>query len=243
MHHTCWAMLSLMTMFPIWSSSCASEVMVVVAVATFSTLLLHMRRSSSQSASPALLHGATRKPGGGDDDCTPSNSLTGHGKLRCVHRKKHLSYCRRPLTEAAQGRLPWLWPYWCWCQQGTQPLVHRNHQHYRPLKTDIFCCISTQHDKLKVQNYCTANKTGLMSYHNSTPPWRVKRIRRHFLFLVVMNMKGWMVGIRDVQEKIQHWVGRGGVWTWKLKKRYIYINTAEQTTPPFSSVWVLPYPV
>lgn len=78
-HLTCSAMLSLITMLPIWSSSCASEVMVVVAVATFSTLRLHMRRSSSQSASPVLPHGATRKPGGGVEDWTPSNSLTGHG--------------------------------------------------------------------------------------------------------------------------------------------------------------------
>lgn len=91
MHLTCWAMLSFITMFPIWSSSCASEVMVVVAVATFSTLRLHMRRSSSQSASPVLLHGATRKPAGGVDDCTPSNSLTGHGtgQLPCVYRKSN----------------------------------------------------------------------------------------------------------------------------------------------------------
>lgn len=78
-HYTCWAMLSFITMFPIWSSSWASEVMVVVAVAIFSTLLLHIRRSSSQSASPALLHGAIMKPGGGVDDCTPSNSLSEHG--------------------------------------------------------------------------------------------------------------------------------------------------------------------
>lgn len=78
MHFTCWAMLSFITMFPIWSSSCASEVMVVVAVAIFSTLRLHMRRSSSQSASPVLLHSATRKPGGGLDGCTPSNSLPGY---------------------------------------------------------------------------------------------------------------------------------------------------------------------
>lgn len=78
-HHTCSAMLSFITMFPIWSSSWASEVMVVVAVAMFSTLLLHIRRSSSQSASPALLHGAIMKPGGGADDCTPSNSLSEHG--------------------------------------------------------------------------------------------------------------------------------------------------------------------
>ncbi|KAF3840810.1 hypothetical protein F7725_006672 [Dissostichus mawsoni] len=62
--------------------SCASEVMVVAAVATFSTLRLHMRRSSSQSARPVLLHGATRKPGGVLDDCTPSNSLTGQDGLR-----------------------------------------------------------------------------------------------------------------------------------------------------------------
>lgn len=91
MHHTCSAMLSLITMVPIWSSSWASEVMVVVAVATFSTLRLHMRRSSSQSASPVLPHGATRKPGGGADDCTPSNSLTGHstGRLPLVYRKSN----------------------------------------------------------------------------------------------------------------------------------------------------------
>lgn len=82
-------MLSFITMFPIWSSSCASEVIVVVAVATFSTLRLHMRRSSSQSASPVLLHGATRKPAGGVDDCTPSNSLTGTGQLPCVYRKSN----------------------------------------------------------------------------------------------------------------------------------------------------------
>lgn len=54
--------------------------MVVVAVAIFSTLLLHMRRSSSQSARPALLHGATMMLGGGVDDCTPSNSLSEHGR-------------------------------------------------------------------------------------------------------------------------------------------------------------------
>lgn len=130
MHLTCSAMLSLMTMLPIWSSSCASEVMVVVAVAMFSTLRLHMRRSSSQSASPVLPHGATRKPGGGVDDCTPSNSLTGR-RRRCRKvifclQEQQLN-CRSPLTEAVQGRLPWLWPCWCWCPQGTQPLVHRNH--------------------------------------------------------------------------------------------------------------------
>lgn len=77
-NHTCWAMLSFITMFPIWSSSWASEVMVVVAVAMFSTLLLHIRRSSSQSASPELLHGAIVKPGGGVDDWTPSSSLSEH---------------------------------------------------------------------------------------------------------------------------------------------------------------------
>lgn len=75
---TCWAMLSLITMFPIWSSSCASEVMVVVAVATFSTLRLHMRRSNSQSASPSLPHCASRKPVGGARGCTPNSSLTRH---------------------------------------------------------------------------------------------------------------------------------------------------------------------
>lgn len=70
-------MLSFITIFAIWSSSCASEVMVVVAVATFSTLRLHMRRSSSQSAIPSLLHGASRKPAGGADGWTPNSSLTG----------------------------------------------------------------------------------------------------------------------------------------------------------------------
>ena len=67
--------MSLITMLPIWSRSWASEVMVVVAVATFSTVLLHMSRSSSQSASPAPPHGSTRKPGGAGEDCTPSISL------------------------------------------------------------------------------------------------------------------------------------------------------------------------
>lgn len=78
MPSTCWAMLSFMTMFPIWSKSCAREVMVVVAVAIFSTLRLHMRRSSSQSASPTLPHGATKKPGGGGEDSMPTNSLKRH---------------------------------------------------------------------------------------------------------------------------------------------------------------------
>lgn len=75
---TCSAMLSFITIFAIWSSSCASEVMVVVAVATFSTLRLHMRRSSSQSAMPSLLHGASRKPAGGAGGWMPNSSLTGH---------------------------------------------------------------------------------------------------------------------------------------------------------------------
>lgn len=106
---TCWAMWSLITMFPIWSSSCASEVMVVVAVAIFSTLRLHMRRSSSQSASPALLHGASRKPDGAVDDCTPSNSLTGDrvGEPPGIYWKTNTwRFCRCFLTEAVQGRLP-----------------------------------------------------------------------------------------------------------------------------------------
>lgn len=81
-------------MLPIWSNSCASDVMVVVAVATFSTLRLHMRRSSSQSASPVLLHGATRKPEGALGDCTPSNSLEGRGtgKLPRVYMESDI--CR-----------------------------------------------------------------------------------------------------------------------------------------------------
>lgn len=81
-YFTCSAMLSLITMLPIWSNSCASEVIVVVAVAMFSTERLHMRRSSSQSASPVLPQGATRKPEGGGDDCTPSNSLTEEKTLK-----------------------------------------------------------------------------------------------------------------------------------------------------------------
>lgn len=143
-HLTCWAMLSLITMLPIWSSSCAREVMVVVAIATFSTLRLHMRRSSSQSASPVLPQGATRKPGGGVDDCTPSNSLVQEKKVQesyvvSTGRAIPVKTCNtcRPLTGAVQGRLPWLWPCWCWYQQGTQPLVHRNHLHYRSIKTRI----------------------------------------------------------------------------------------------------------
>jgi len=54
-------------------------------------------------------------------------------------------------------------------------------------------------------------------YHNSTPTGRVKGVWGHFLFLVILDVKGWTVGIRDVQEKIQHWVGRCSVRPWKCK--------------------------
>lgn len=72
---TCSAMLSFITMLLIWSRSWVSEVMVVVAVATFSTLRLHSSRSSSQSANPALPGLCRTKLGGGWVFCTPNNSL------------------------------------------------------------------------------------------------------------------------------------------------------------------------
>ena len=35
------------------------------------------------------------------------------------------------------------------------------------------------------------------------------------------------MGIRDVQEKIQHWVGRCSIRTWKSNVKKLYIKTPE----------------
>lgn len=70
---------SLMTMFPILSSSSAREVRVVDTVATFSTVRAHSRRSSSQAASPAFPGFSSRNSPGSGAREIPKSSLEAEG--------------------------------------------------------------------------------------------------------------------------------------------------------------------
>lgn len=135
-------MLSLITMLLIWSRSWASEVMVVVAVATFSTLRLHSSRSSSQSANPALPGLCRTKPGGGCVLCTPNNSLRERQKrvggekttYRAVGWNVKTVCKRRWRTLTVPRRHPLLWPCRCWYRQEIPPQVRTCRSRCTPKK-------------------------------------------------------------------------------------------------------------
>lgn len=58
----------------------------------------------------------------------------------------------------------------------------------------------------------------------------MKRIRRNFLFAVVVDVKRCMMGIWDIQEEIQHRVGGCCVRAWKRKikkKKQLHMNAVK----------------
>lgn len=214
---TCSAMLSFITIFAIWSSSCASEVMVVVAVATFSTLRLHMRRSSSQSAMPSLLHGASRKPAGGAGGWTPNSSLTGH------EGSGYLSITGKHFTCSVRLLLPKL------SEKDSHHFGHVDVNVNRKFSIRVVEIINIidlgykwiYHSEPNKYIHCKlsdSDYSAILSHHNSTPSRRVKRIWSHFPFLVVLDVKWWMLSIWHIQQEVEHRVGRSSIraWNWKL---------------------------